>query len=306
MQTFPGMYRGPAHCLAFTWKRVGLRGLYKGTAPALLANIGENSVLFLGYGFCQDAIRRLAHVDAGRELSDVQKATAGSLASFFSSLVLCPTELVKCRLQAMLEMEASGKMARGQQRWVRGRSSTAVDRQAAPVLPLTNARLGRAGRKGVDGGQVGAGERRAAGFLPRADVLPGPGVPGLLLLLRSLRTQPLRLRPSHGDGQGRHRNAGADAERRCSRRLPVAGHLPHRLRQVQDPGALLGGEAGGLRQDLPGRATQRGRGGALLGPEHHHDPHLSRQRRPLLGLRVHAQVDDGGGGGLKRGPEAEA
>ncbi|XP_077578319.1 solute carrier family 25 member 15a isoform X4 [Stigmatopora nigra] len=116
MQTFPGMYRGPAHCLAFTWKRVGLRGLYKGTAPALLANIGENSVLFLGYGFCQDAIRRLAHVDAGRELSDVQKATAGSLASFFSSLVLCPTELVKCRLQAMLEMEASGKMARGQQR----------------------------------------------------------------------------------------------------------------------------------------------------------------------------------------------
>ncbi|XP_077578317.1 solute carrier family 25 member 15a isoform X2 [Stigmatopora nigra] len=276
MQTFPGMYRGPAHCLAFTWKRVGLRGLYKGTAPALLANIGENSVLFLGYGFCQDAIRRLAHVDAGRELSDVQKATAGSLASFFSSLVLCPTELVKCRLQAMLEMEASGKMARGQQ------------------------------RKGVDGGQVGAGERRAAGFLPRADVLPGPGVPGLLLLLRSLRTQPLRLRPSHGDGQGRHRNAGADAERRCSRRLPVAGHLPHRLRQVQDPGALLGGEAGGLRQDLPGRATQRGRGGALLGPEHHHDPHLSRQRRPLLGLRVHAQVDDGGGGGLKRGPEAEA
>uniref|UniRef100_A0A1A8FLA1 Solute carrier family 25 (Mitochondrial carrier, ornithine transporter) member 15a n=1 Tax=Nothobranchius korthausae TaxID=1143690 RepID=A0A1A8FLA1_9TELE len=29
-------------------------------------------------------------------------------------MVLCPTELVKCRLQAMHEMEATGKVARGQ------------------------------------------------------------------------------------------------------------------------------------------------------------------------------------------------
>lgn len=44
--------------------------------------------------------------------SDVQKACAGSVASIFSSLVLCPTELVKCRLQAMYEMEVSGKIAK--------------------------------------------------------------------------------------------------------------------------------------------------------------------------------------------------
>ncbi len=48
--------------------------------------------------------------------SDVQKACSGSVASVFSSLALCPTELVKCRLQAMHEMEASGKIARGQKR----------------------------------------------------------------------------------------------------------------------------------------------------------------------------------------------
>lgn len=46
--------------------------------------------------------------------SDVQKACAGSVASIFSSLVLCPTELVKCRLQAMYEMESSGKIAKSQ------------------------------------------------------------------------------------------------------------------------------------------------------------------------------------------------
>ncbi|XP_037553275.1 mitochondrial ornithine transporter 1-like, partial [Nematolebias whitei] len=45
---------------------------------------------------------------------DLQKASAGSLASIFSATALCPTELVKCRLQAMHEMEATGKVARGQ------------------------------------------------------------------------------------------------------------------------------------------------------------------------------------------------
>uniref|UniRef100_A0A8C1ZGB5 Solute carrier family 25 member 15b n=1 Tax=Cyprinus carpio TaxID=7962 RepID=A0A8C1ZGB5_CYPCA len=43
---------------------------------------------------------------------DMQKVCAGSVASF--SLVLCPTELVKCRLQAMHEMATSGKIAHSQ------------------------------------------------------------------------------------------------------------------------------------------------------------------------------------------------
>ncbi|GIY31609.1 mitochondrial ornithine transporter 1 [Caerostris extrusa] len=50
----------------------GFRGLYAGTVPALAANIAENSVLFCAYGVCQNVL-------------------------------LCPTELIKCRLQAMRE-----------------------------------------------------------------------------------------------------------------------------------------------------------------------------------------------------------
>ncbi|KAM6946472.1 solute carrier family 25 member 15a [Aplochiton taeniatus] len=114
MQTFPTMYRGFLHCFASTYKQVGLRGLYQGTTPALLANIAENAVLFMSYGCCQDAVRLITKMDRGAPLSDMQKACAGSLASIFSSLALCPTELVKCRLQAMHEMEASGKIASGQ------------------------------------------------------------------------------------------------------------------------------------------------------------------------------------------------
>ncbi|XP_068174392.1 solute carrier family 25 member 15a [Antennarius striatus] len=114
MQTFPTMYRGFIHCFASTYRMVGLHGLYKGTTPALVSNIGENAVLFLSYGLCQDMVRLFCGVDKGANLSDVQKASSGSFASFFSSLVVCPTELVKCRLQAMHEMEASGKIASGQ------------------------------------------------------------------------------------------------------------------------------------------------------------------------------------------------
>ncbi|XP_046876613.1 solute carrier family 25 member 15b [Hypomesus transpacificus] len=114
MQTFPSMYRGFVHCFMSTYRQVGLRGLYQGTTPALMANIAENSVLFMSYGFCQELVRLAAGLDSGAALSDVQKASAGSVASIFSSLVLCPTELVKCRLQAMYEMEASGKISGGQ------------------------------------------------------------------------------------------------------------------------------------------------------------------------------------------------
>ncbi|XP_069615011.1 mitochondrial ornithine transporter 1-like [Ranitomeya imitator] len=114
MQTFPNMYRGLTDCAVKTYRQVGFRGFYKGTGPALLANIAENSVLFMSYGFCQRVVRRLAGLEDNATLSDLQNAAAGSFASVFAALVLCPTELVKCRLQAMHELQVSGKLAQGQ------------------------------------------------------------------------------------------------------------------------------------------------------------------------------------------------
>lgn len=64
MQTFPNLYRGFVHCISSTYKQVGLRGLYQGTTPALMANIAENSVLFMSYGFCQQVIRFTAGLHA--------------------------------------------------------------------------------------------------------------------------------------------------------------------------------------------------------------------------------------------------
>ncbi|KAK7882941.1 hypothetical protein WMY93_029115 [Mugilogobius chulae] len=114
MQTFPSLYRGFVHCFVSTCRSGGVRALYKGTSPALVANITENAVLFLSYGRCQDVVRYLCGLDRGAELSDLQKASAGSMASIFSATAITPTELLKCRLQAMHEMEATGKIAVGQ------------------------------------------------------------------------------------------------------------------------------------------------------------------------------------------------
>lgn len=102
MQTFPSLYTSAIKCLHETVKTTGIRrGLYAGIGPAITANIAENSVLFCAYGFCQDIVNSIR----GSENADstLSKAISGSCASIFSSFVICPTELVKCKLQALSE-----------------------------------------------------------------------------------------------------------------------------------------------------------------------------------------------------------
>lgn len=106
MQTYPSFYKNMVQCFVKTLKADGIyRGLYAGTVPALVSNVVENSVLFFCYGFCQKLIQNATFTEKVEDLTTFQNATAGFLASFFSSLAICPTELVKCKLQAMHERE---------------------------------------------------------------------------------------------------------------------------------------------------------------------------------------------------------
>lgn len=41
MQTFPQLYKGLADCFLKTYNQVGIRGLYRGTSPALLAYVTQ-------------------------------------------------------------------------------------------------------------------------------------------------------------------------------------------------------------------------------------------------------------------------
>lgn len=68
MQTFPDLYRGLTDCCLKTYSQVGFRGFYKGTSPALIANIAENSVLFMCYGFCQQVVRKVVGLEEQAKL----------------------------------------------------------------------------------------------------------------------------------------------------------------------------------------------------------------------------------------------
>ena len=77
-------------------------GLYAGTVPSLAANIAENSILFMAYGGCQKLVAKAAGVPRTEDLSVLHNGLSGFLAAFWSSLALCPTELVKCRYLRVL------------------------------------------------------------------------------------------------------------------------------------------------------------------------------------------------------------
>lgn len=114
LQTFRGLYAGAAHCLAHTYRTSGVRGLYAGTSPAVLASVAENSVLFACYGLCQQIVAAITGARDAKRMDALSNAAAGCAASFFSSVVLCPTELIKIKLQAGQELaESRGQHFRG-------------------------------------------------------------------------------------------------------------------------------------------------------------------------------------------------
>lgn len=106
MQTFPHLYPNSFQCFKQTIQKEKIRGLYAGTVPALVANVAENSVLFCAYGVCQNFVQLIVDKKSKDNLNPLENAFAGFLAAFFSSFTLCPTELIKCRLQAMRETTA--------------------------------------------------------------------------------------------------------------------------------------------------------------------------------------------------------
>lgn len=92
-------------CFLKTYRQDGIyRGLYAGSIPAVIANVAENSVLFAAYGGCQKAVAYGMKIENTKDLPVIGNAFAGFLAAFFSTFTLCPTELVKCKLQALREV----------------------------------------------------------------------------------------------------------------------------------------------------------------------------------------------------------
>eukprot|EP00188_Purpureofilum_apyrenoidigerum_P001731 Plantae.Rhodophyta-Purpureofilum_apyrenoidigerum.ctg19820.p1 GENE.Plantae.Rhodophyta-Purpureofilum_apyrenoidigerum.ctg19820~~Plantae.Rhodophyta-Purpureofilum_apyrenoidigerum.ctg19820.p1 ORF type:complete len:308 (+),score=30.49 Plantae.Rhodophyta-Purpureofilum_apyrenoidigerum.ctg19820:99-1022(+) len=78
----------------------GVQGLFKGMGAPLATVSCLNAVLFSANGFLRGTARQLTNTQAGQPLSMEAYAACGGGAGIFVSMIACPTELVKCRLQA--------------------------------------------------------------------------------------------------------------------------------------------------------------------------------------------------------------
>lgn len=122
MQVFPQIYSTPLKCFKSIIKNEGLKGFYRGFIPAITCNVLENGVLFLAYPSCCKFTsymatnislidRLLTKLTKDQEFRNViTKTIGGSFAGIFASIVISPTEMVKCRLQSLQEKKDLGQI----------------------------------------------------------------------------------------------------------------------------------------------------------------------------------------------------
>ncbi|XP_061336870.1 mitochondrial carnitine/acylcarnitine carrier-like protein [Gastrolobium bilobum] len=105
----PLKYSGAIDAVKQTIAAEGPRGLYKGMGAPLATVAAFNAVLFSIRGKLETLLR--SH--PGASLTINQQVLCGAGAGLAVSFLACPTELVKCRLQAQSALAGSGTAAMG-------------------------------------------------------------------------------------------------------------------------------------------------------------------------------------------------
>jgi ornithine carrier protein len=104
----PLRYKGPLDCFRQSIAEEGFRGLYRGVSAPLVGAMAENACLFWAYRVTQDVLRSTILPRAEEEKLPLSALIfAGGVAGCFTSFVLTPIELVKCRMQVPFESAAA-------------------------------------------------------------------------------------------------------------------------------------------------------------------------------------------------------
>lgn len=103
----PGQYTGPIDVAIKTVKSNGFMSLYKGLNAPLVGSILENAFIFSAYKKCQTFIGIKENEWSPR----LHYAMCGLGGGVVSSLVLTPTELIKCQIQ--VQQSVAGKKSIG-------------------------------------------------------------------------------------------------------------------------------------------------------------------------------------------------
>ncbi|PWW79366.1 mitochondrial carrier [Tuber magnatum] len=97
----PLRYRGPLDCFKQSFKQDGIRGLYRGISPPLVGAAAENSALFFSYNIARNLVRKSFYpcLDKEDDLPIGALVFCGAASGAFTSFILTPIELIKCKMQ---------------------------------------------------------------------------------------------------------------------------------------------------------------------------------------------------------------
>ncbi|KAF6841115.1 amino-acid transporter arg-13 [Colletotrichum plurivorum] len=103
----PLRYKGPLDCFRQSFQAEGLRGLYRGISAPLVGAALENSSLFFFERIGRTVVYSSGWTPQGQDLSLSALWFTGAFSGFFTSYVLTPVELVKCKIQAPARADGS-------------------------------------------------------------------------------------------------------------------------------------------------------------------------------------------------------
>lgn len=97
MQVLPGEFKSSLECFKKTMMGEGIATLWRGSVPALIGALSENTVAFTING----NLKRLMSVFRKDESvpSSYEPFVSGGLTGFCTAFVLCPSDVLKCRSQ---------------------------------------------------------------------------------------------------------------------------------------------------------------------------------------------------------------
>ncbi|KAI2635513.1 mitochondrial carrier domain-containing protein [Xylaria nigripes] len=95
----PPRYTGPLDCFRQSFKAEGFRGLYRGISAPLFGAAAETSSLFFFERIGRDTVYASGYCPRDQALPLSALWFTGAFAGAFTSVVLTPIELVKCKVQ---------------------------------------------------------------------------------------------------------------------------------------------------------------------------------------------------------------
>jgi len=92
-------YSGTLDCMKSILKQDGARGLYRGMTAPLIGVTPIFAICFWGYGLGKQISRNLWNTEKDETLSLTQLAFAGGFSALPTTLIMAPSERIKCLLQ---------------------------------------------------------------------------------------------------------------------------------------------------------------------------------------------------------------